>query len=357
MARSTLPPIVWVASCGHRNEVRSEHGGYPTKCKMCGASVWVPKRGAGRAPSAREAAGRFGSGRSAAAGTRTADRPPRHAGFGDEADAEAMGEAAGRDRTVAQAAEAAVGRVTGDLARIAGRQPAGRPGKGALSGVPIPPPPPAAPQSATPRPVLMIRAEPAAPLQRGERGPRFGQHLVPQAGPWCEVCSLMGWRNGSGHFARATVALETQRDGRILVCGNCTARIRKMFPGEVLSARKLPARPGPPRIGTVYRPAAPRQQVARCGWCEQRAGTSPCPGCVRRELAVPRTAWLPEGSPQPGEQRLVSGLSGIPARRGVRPGPSLLLRPGRGPGCAAGHLRPCGRLVRPILRGISADFH
>jgi hypothetical protein len=66
----------------------------------------------------------------------------------------------------------------------------------------------------------------------------------------------MGWRNDSEHFARATVALETQHDGRILVCGYCAARIRKRFPGEVLSARKLPGQPGPPRDGTVYRPAA-----------------------------------------------------------------------------------------------------
>jgi len=43
MARSALPPIVWDASCGHRNQVRSEHGGYPAKCKTCRASVWVPK--------------------------------------------------------------------------------------------------------------------------------------------------------------------------------------------------------------------------------------------------------------------------------------------------------------------------
>jgi hypothetical protein len=87
--------------------------------------------------------------------------------------------------------------------------------------------------------MLMIRAEAAASVPREERGPGFGEHLVPQAGPWCEVCSFMGWRNGSGHFARAAVALQTQRDGRILACGNCTARIRKKFPAEVLSARKL----------------------------------------------------------------------------------------------------------------------
>jgi hypothetical protein len=68
----------------------------------------------------------------------------------------------------------------------------------------------------------------------------------------------MRWRNSSGHFARATVALEMQRDGRILVCGTCAARIRKRFPGEVLSAWKLPARPGPPRHGAVDRPAALR---------------------------------------------------------------------------------------------------
>jgi len=250
MPRSTLPPIVWAASCGHRNEVRSEHGGYPTDCKTCGAKVWVPKRGAGRAPSAREAAGRFGSGRSEAARARRTDRPPRHAGFGDAADAEAMDQAARRHLAIAQAAGPAVARMTEDLARMVWRQPAGSPGDGVLSGVPVPPSRLPALPAAKPKPVLMIRAEPVPP-RRKEPVPGFGEHLVPEVGPWCQVCSFMGWRNGSGHFTRATVALETQRDGRLLVCGNCAARIRKRFPGEVLTARKLPGQPGPPRNGTL----------------------------------------------------------------------------------------------------------
>jgi hypothetical protein len=328
MARSTLPPIVWVASCGHQNEVRSDHGGYPAKCKTCGAGVWVPKRGAGRAPSAHEAAGRFVSRHQAAARTRTADRPPRHAGFGDEADAEATEEAARRDLAIAQAAAAAV-------ARMAGRQPAGGPGSGALNGVPIPPSRLPAPQPAKPKPVLLVRAEPTAPVRREQRGPGFGEYLVPEAGPWCEVCSFMGWRNHEGLFARATVALETLRDGRILVCGNCTARIRKRFPGEMLSAQKLPGQPRSPGNGAVYRAvpyrlpdpvsraAIPDRQpnptmeisgrgregqlaLARAGQppvfrrassslrCSCRgpmAGPGHQPGCVFSTLAAPLTAW------------------------------------------------------------------
>jgi hypothetical protein len=167
-----------------------------------------------------------------------------------------MDEAARRDLARAQAAEAAVARMAGDLARMAGRQPGGRRGSATLTGAPIPSSRPPVPQLAKPKPVLIPRAESAAPVRREERGPGFGEHLVPHAGTWCEVCSEMGWRNGSGHFARATVALETQHDGRYLVCGNCAARIRKSFGGEVLSARKLPDRPGPPRTGTVYRPVA-----------------------------------------------------------------------------------------------------
>jgi len=44
MARSVLPPIVWDASCGHRNEVRSDWGGFAVGCKACGARMWCPKR-------------------------------------------------------------------------------------------------------------------------------------------------------------------------------------------------------------------------------------------------------------------------------------------------------------------------
>jgi hypothetical protein len=254
MARSALPPIVWDASCGHRNEVRSDRGGYPTDCKTCGTKVWVPKRGAGRAPSAREAAGRFGSTRPAAARTRTADRPPRYVVFGDEADTVAMEEAASDNLARAHAAGATVARMVADLARLAGRESAGGPSSSALNGVAISPSRLPALQVARPKSVLILRGEPAVPVRREQRSPGFGEHLVPGAGPWCEVCSLMGWRNGIGRFARATVALETQRDGRLLVCGNCTAWMRKRFPGEVLSARKLPGRPGPPRDGAVYRP-------------------------------------------------------------------------------------------------------
>jgi len=119
-----------------------------------------------------------------------------------------------------------------DLARMAGRQPGDRPRGAALADVPIPPSRAAVPQLVTPKPVLMLRAEPATPVRRDERGPRFGEHLVPQAGPWCEVWNLMGCRNGSGHFARATVALETQHDGASWCAG--TAR-----PG---SGRGSPAR-------------------------------------------------------------------------------------------------------------------
>lgn len=342
MPRSTLPPIVWVASCGHRNEVRSERGGYPAKCKTCKVSVWVPKRGAGRAPSAREAAGRFGSGRPDAARTGRADRPPRHAGFGDEADAEAMEEAARRDLAIAQAAGPAVAQMAEDLARLVWRQPAGSPGDGVLNGVPVLRSSPAVLPAAKPKPVLRIRAEPVPPRGR-EPGPGFGEHLVPDAGLWCQVCSLMGWRNGSGRFARATVALEMQWDGRIVVCGNCLARIRKRFPGEVVSVRKLPGQAGPPRNGTVYRAVAqpgqvPRaaisgrqlnetveisgrgregqlalaqaarppvstrvSSVARCSCRGQLAGPGHGPGCVFSELAAPRTWWLAEGPADPVE--------------------------------------------------------
>ena len=328
MARSTLPPIVWEATCGHRNEVRSEHGGYPTKCKTCGASVWVPKRGAARAPSARSAAGLFGSRRSPAARTKPSrpalptPRPDPLAEYAAELDDE---EKQGILEQSARFGELAA-RVLGDLgAGLA---------NGALTGVPIPPSRPAAPQSAKPKPVLTIRAEPVL-LRRREPEPGFGQHLVPETRPPCELCSFMGWRNHEGLFARAIVALEMLRDGRIVVCGNCAARIRKRFPGEVVKARKLPGQPGPPRNGTVYRAvlypqpdpvpraAIPRGQSnqtiemsgrgrerqltlaearqapgsrraaarsARCS-CSAQSGPGHRFGCVFAGLAAPLTAW------------------------------------------------------------------
>jgi hypothetical protein len=222
-------------------------------------------------------------------------------------------------------------RVLGDLG--------GRLANGALTGVPISPSRPAALQSAQPKPVLTIRAEPVL-LRRKEPEPGFGQHLVPDGRPWCEVCSFMGWRNHQGLFARATTVLEMLRDGRIVVCGSCAARIRKRFPGEVVRARKLPGQPGPPRNGTVYRAVPypqpdpvlraaipngqPNQTIeisgrgrggqlalaqaarppvfrragssARCSCRGHRAGAGHQPGCVFGELAAPRTWWSPEGT-------------------------------------------------------------
>jgi hypothetical protein len=132
--------------------------------------------------------------------------------------------------------------MTEDLARLVWRQPGGA-GDGVLSGVPVSPSRPLVLPATKPNPVLVIRAEPVL-SRREELVPGFGEHLVPAAGLWCEVCSSLGWRNGSGHFARATVALETERDGRFLVCGNCLARIRRRFSHEILSTRKLPNQPG-----------------------------------------------------------------------------------------------------------------
>jgi hypothetical protein len=155
----------------------------------------------------------------------------------------------------------------------------------------------------------------------------------------------MGWRNGSGRFARATVALEMQWDGRFLVCGNCLARIRKRFPGEVVSVRRLPGQAGPPRNGTVNRTVAfpqpgqvPRAgiadrkpnvtveiggrgregqlalaqaaqppvsrragTVARCSCRGQPVGPGHQPGCVFSELAAPRIWWLADGPADPVE--------------------------------------------------------
>jgi hypothetical protein len=131
-----------------------------------------------------------------------------------------------------------------------------RPGGRELIGVPIPPQRPAVPQPVNPKPVLAVRTEPVA-TQRGAPEPGYGRHLVPEFGPWCEVCSFMGWRNDESRFARATVALEMLRDGRILVCGRCATRIRNNFRGEVLAMRKLPGQPASPRNGAVYRAAGP----------------------------------------------------------------------------------------------------
>lgn len=49
MPGSTLPPIVWVATCGHPNQVRSDSGGFKVACKTCGRNIWCPKRKGARA--------------------------------------------------------------------------------------------------------------------------------------------------------------------------------------------------------------------------------------------------------------------------------------------------------------------
>lgn len=246
-----MPPIVWVATCGHRNEVRSDHGGYPTGCKTCGTKVWVPKRGTGRAPSAREAAGRFGSKRSVAARARTraADRLPRHAGFGDEAEAEAGEGVARRGRDgVAHRRESATWMLE-DLVQMAGhreptarRQPAGPAGDRVLDGTVIPP------QSApaiSPGPGLAGKQSlTAKPLARPERqpGPEHGSHLVPQdwkLGPPCVGCRAgprraATWTRASWQIEMLVEAVAIGFPAVLQLCGNHVRQV----PAEAVAARR-----------------------------------------------------------------------------------------------------------------------
>jgi hypothetical protein len=233
------------------------------------------------------AAGRFGPRRSPAARTKPSrpalptPRPDPLTQYVAELDDEEKQEILDQSARFGELAA----RVLGDLA--------GRLANGALTGVPIPPSRPAAAQSAEPKPVLTIRSERVLP-QRKNPEPGFGQHLVPEARPWCEVCSFMGWRNHEGLFARATVALEMLRDGRILVCGSCAARIRKRFPGEVLQDRKLPAQPGLLRGGTVYRvrPQPVPDPVRRAGDPARRSNqTIEISGRGREGRLAPRAGW------------------------------------------------------------------
>jgi len=79
MKISVLPPIVWIASCGHRNEVRCDRGGFAVSCKMCGAKVWCPKRKATGSATAGPPLARKTSSRSAA----RRRVPPHAAGEGE----------------------------------------------------------------------------------------------------------------------------------------------------------------------------------------------------------------------------------------------------------------------------------
>jgi hypothetical protein len=235
MARSTLPPIVWDASCGHRNAVRSDVGGYATNCKTCGAKVWVPKRGAGRAPSSREAAGRFRSRSAAAVKARTPDRPPRHVIEDD------LVQPAGRGLSGAAVARMAEG-VSGMLAR---RRPGSAlPDAYGVEGVVIPP---SRGPAAAPPPDLdgkqPLRARLKQPGQRHQPELELGDHVVPRDGklaPPCGACRSEPrrspeWTRAAWQVELTAAAVATGLPGVLELCGKHVRQV----PAELVSVRRL----------------------------------------------------------------------------------------------------------------------
>lgn len=274
MVRSSLPPIVWVASCGHRNEVRSDHGGYPAKCKTCKVSVWVPKRGAGRASSAREAAGRFGARRREPAAP---PRPGRPAAPAPRADpvarylAENLDQddlpdyAAGLETQTALVHEVSA-RMADDIMRLARRQP---PGGAAREGAVIPPQP-SPPGGAAPD--LPGRQPAAATLIAGggrtRAQPQFGGNVVPRdpaLAPPCMECQVGPRRSAAWTRASWQVAVDRLMprqpqpvQHRPPFLGQVGDRGRHIHPGQL-----SPPRPPSLRDPTIARCSPPCHQTGQ----------------------------------------------------------------------------------------------
>jgi len=274
VARSTLPPIVWDANCGHRNEVRSDVGGYATNCKTCTAKVWVPKRGAGRASSAREAAGRFG-GRSAPTKARMPDRPPGHAVEVDEDQAQPAG-------PVLPATGAA--RMAEDIGRMLARRQAARPDEAVLTGTVIPPsrllperdPAASAPPGLDGKKPLRAKLKLPGRWER-QPDPGYGGHLVPQDAKLAPPCG--GCRNGERRaptWTRASWRLELTAaavaEGFPAVLDLCGNHVRQV-PAELVAVRRrwgrggwVLAREAPAVNGAPVTMVRPNETIALSGY-------------------------------------------------------------------------------------------
>ena len=261
-------------------------GGYATSCKACGSKVWVPKRGAGRPPAAREAAGRFGARRWPAGrtGRRQALAPGKAAVAElqpEPDDAELWSPGQGVARMIEDIALMPRRRAAGARPQ---RQPAA-PGVRVVAGVVIPPGgPPAVREPAEPAPVDLDGKRPlqVKPFGRPARqpGPEYGNHVTPQGGQWCQLCVMMDTRDRSGHWAQALVRVEILAWG--LQAALCRAHrqvvereARRL--GEEILVRLLPSHKGGANGQVVKTAPAARMWCGRCGAAGDPARPGVCP--------------------------------------------------------------------------------
>jgi hypothetical protein len=269
MAKSVLPPIVWQATCGHRNEVRSDLGGFKVACKTCAANIWCPKR---KSPSSRPAPRTSARPAAVAARSVTASPlPPRRQ------------QAATAPEVGGSRADAAI-----LIARMAGRLAGGNPGAAVaggaaqlvtrrqqqpdervLEGVVVEPPGrPAAERQA-------VEAEP--PAAREPLATRllhvFGwandpnpDALIPAGYVPCAGCAEEMRRTPAGVFPAAAARVELSVPPfQASVCREHIVMVRQM--GVLVKSRSLAQPPAPRRAGDVYRvahryPKPPRIPVA-----------------------------------------------------------------------------------------------
>jgi hypothetical protein len=236
--------------------------------------VHVPKRGAGRAPSAREAAGRFQARRTVPGKTRrVADVPPVTMVIAaEEAEAEA-----GARAEVASAALDGMARTGDGIGRMlqTRRQLAVPPDDEVLHGTVIPPSrplaerAPAAPMLAGPGSGRPLRVE---SLRRQRTGPEYRDYLVPPDGLRCQLCVMTDTRDRSGRWAQAAVRAEAADGWQAVLCrahGRVVEREARRR-GAGISVHELPAHRG--GNGQVVKTVP-----VACVWC-RRCGAEGHPG-------------------------------------------------------------------------------
>jgi hypothetical protein len=226
MAKSVLPPIAWDAICGHRNEVRSDLGGFKVNCKTCGANIWCPKRKGSPATTAQ---------RPARSVQRKQSRPP------------ARDESPGTDLERWQRGADAVAKLAGgvtpnDPVVIQGKVlPAGE--RRAESGAEL----------VEREDRLSVPARFMQMFGRFANAPLAVDPLQPQGHKPCIVCAAEGRRNAEGRWPAATHEAELRGDlGSGNVCGQHLALARRL--GLLVRARPL-GQAKPPRRGEIRRRA------------------------------------------------------------------------------------------------------
>jgi hypothetical protein len=265
MARSVLPPIEWPATCGHRNEVRSDLGGFKVACKTCGANIWCPKRKSAR-PAART------PGRPAA----VAARPVKASALPAQRQQVATWPEVGGSKAdaailIARMAGRLVGgqpcaAVAGAAAQVAVRPRQQQPAERVLEGVVVDAPGTEAAERQAAEVESAERAPIVARLMQLWQRDFNAAALAPGVYLPCAGCRAEMRRTEAGRFpdSAATVELSVE-PWQVNVCREHLAMVRNL--GVLVKARSLSQPPPPRRASQVRRvayryPKPPRIPVA-----------------------------------------------------------------------------------------------